>query len=46
MLKKNKEDFMKVFETRDLGEAKEYLGMHCYRPTLIFPDFSLFFLTF
>jgi hypothetical protein len=27
MLKKNKEDFMKVFETRDLGEAKEYLGM-------------------
>jgi hypothetical protein len=27
MLKKNKQDFMNVFETRDLGEAKEYLGM-------------------
>jgi hypothetical protein len=31
MLKKNKEDFMKVFETRDLGEAKEYLGMRITR---------------
>jgi hypothetical protein len=27
MLKKNKKDFLKVFETRDLGEAKEYLGI-------------------
>jgi hypothetical protein len=31
MLKKNKEDVMKVFETRDLGEAKEYLGMRITR---------------
>jgi hypothetical protein len=31
MLKKHKEDFMKVFETRDLGEAKKYLGMRITR---------------
>jgi hypothetical protein len=51
-LQQQQPDLDLILWKADVSEAYRCMPMHplwqikCYRPTLIFPDFSLFFLTF